>query len=542
MTTTTTFVGEEDLDDEPTTPEPDVEQPSSALVHTQQHESAIERAAEAAVMMPGVPGRDEFMSLAMQARILSLSGAAPQAVRDNPHLAFHIAMVGRDLGISPSASLELIDVIRGKWDSTAKQYEYRLSLSPQLLNGQIRRLGLGSIRPVERTNERALAVALDPHGEPLGPPSEFTWEDARMASLVGPECKPGDHKTVTKQRSGGGSYTTCGCNQGYITYPKRMLWWRAAGFAADDYFPEAGLGLYSPEALGAVVDEEGRPIDPASVELPEGYGGEIESSTSDDAATSTTPDEPPPGDPERAWELQRKIHALPDEQRAQMAERWKEQGALTHEVDGQRRPIRAHQLPLASMARAHSMADGFLSNAERAVEGYTRDEALKAVDVRVANRLVPTLMLWLYPLTYDETAPVSPSASPSPDAPSDAREPVSDAQGVSEAPLPPDERGVYLDHVRACLLSLLDDETDPDDMSDDDVTAAWERALAAVDLDAVPIEVTDQIIEQVKGMPSTDVRSWLAARAMTVPRGTNDARQALATRLVQEHAVENAGG
>lgn len=238
--------------------------------------TALDRAAEAAIAMPGMPGRDEFLMLAAQARMLSLSGASPKLVRESPHLAFHVAMVGRDLGISPSAAIELIDVIPGR-DGP------RLSLSPQLLNGQIRRLGLGSIIPVVQTADRCVAAAIGPRGldpacgwpvkhdehaegcrcDVIGT-TEFTWNDARIAGLAGPLCEPGAHRTPPGENR-------CGCNQGYITYPKRMLWWRGSGFCADDWFPEASLGLYSPEALGAFVDENGRAIDPENVELPEGY-------------------------------------------------------------------------------------------------------------------------------------------------------------------------------------------------------------------------------------------------------------------------------
>jgi len=240
--------------------------------------TALERAADVALQLPASPGRDEFLSLAMQARILSMSGGAPAPIRNNPHLAFHLVMIGRDLGISGTAALQLVDVIG--WDKR-KPTDYdnvQLSLSPELVLGQIRRLGLGSIRPGERTDERAVAIACGPSGEVWGE-TEFTWQDAITAGLVGKDCQPGNHATSsqTRTRNDGSSYTTtkCPCHQGYITYPKRMLWWRAAGWCQSDFFPEASIGLYSPEELGAVVDEQGRPIDPATIELPEGYVREL---------------------------------------------------------------------------------------------------------------------------------------------------------------------------------------------------------------------------------------------------------------------------
>lgn len=287
--------------------------------------SAIEAASDAALAMPGVPGRDEFLSLAMQARVLSLSGAAPEAIRNNPHVAFHVAMVGRDLGISPSAAIELIDVIKTK-------NGYQLSLSPQLLSGQIRRLGLGEIVFSERSDHKAVAVAVGPGGtdrrcrrtgalqhvddcacDILGA-TEFTWEDARVAGLVMPGCEPGNH-TAKCRNYNSKAYERC--NQGYVTYPKRMMGWRAAGFCADDYFPEAGLGLYSPEELGAVVDNQGRPIDPANVALPPGYTDPQEERRQRQLNAG-----PKPADPDDLAALRDRIKALPEPAVAALKERW----------------------------------------------------------------------------------------------------------------------------------------------------------------------------------------------------------------------------
>ncbi len=251
----------------------------------------VEEAADLAVRLPGVPSKQEFLSLAMQARILSMSGAAPKAVRNNPYIAFHVAMMGRDFGISPSAALKLIDVIaRDEHDPNAQ-----LSVSPELLLGQIHRLGLGTIKPVLRTNARGVVVALEPGGvfDPrcaapteggMAPVhvdgctcrgirglSEFTWEDAQVAGLVDKRCPDALHHWVKSGTSGKSWNDRCDCRQGWLTYPKRMLHWRAVGYAASDWFPEASLGTYTAEELDALVDDAGRAIDPAQVALPPGY-------------------------------------------------------------------------------------------------------------------------------------------------------------------------------------------------------------------------------------------------------------------------------
>ena len=287
--------------------------------------AALDRAAQHAIDNPGVAGRDEFLALAAQARILSMSGAAPEAVRDDPYVAFHLALVGRDFGLSPSAALNLIDILPIRKNGRVVGHQF--SLSPQMMNAQIRRLGLGSIFPAVRTATRCVAVALTPDGlidhrctgdrwpnhvedcscRGIIGESEFTWEDARMADLVGPECEPGHHVKTTRS-SGDRTWQACGCNQGYITYPKRMMWWRASGFAADDWFPEAGLGMYQSEALAEFVDEHGRALDPATVELPEGYRPAGE-------------DFAPAAVIER---VQARIDALPDAARAEVTRLWHE--------------------------------------------------------------------------------------------------------------------------------------------------------------------------------------------------------------------------
>lgn len=338
--------------DEVVTPEV-MPSPGGGLVHAPGTEvaeptvSAIDRAAEAALAMPGVPGRDEFLSLAAQAKMLSLSGAAPKAVRENPHIAFHVAMVGRDLGISPTAAINLIDVLN-------TQGGYQLSLSPQLLNAQIRRLGLGAVRPVVQERDRAVAVAIGPNGEELGR-TEFTWEDARDAGLVGPNCQPGEHVETTRQRSqdrGGGSYKTCGCNQGYRTYPRRMMWWRAAGFCAADWFPDASVGLYSPEELGAVVDEQGRPIDPAQVALPPGYSDPVAEKAERQAVADR------PASPDKLWELQELVYALPAELLAEFRAAWKANDRLS--------PFPLRHLPQRLLGTARAMVNAQWAAATKA--------------------------------------------------------------------------------------------------------------------------------------------------------------------------------
>lgn len=385
------------------------ERPAPVPAVIERGNEAVSAAAEAVMAMPGVAGRDEFLSLCMQARILSMSGAAPEAIRGNPYVAFHVAMVGRDLGLSPSAAIELIDVIPGKNGP-------QLSLSPQLMNAQAQRVYGGEIVKAYSQVDSCTAVAIGPGGrdprcrrswptnqrrgeEPLHWAEDcscdvigeatFDWEDARMAGLVGPSCQPGAHVKDQTRQGRGGTYKVCGCNQGYITYPKRMFWQRSCGFAADDYFPGAGLGLYTPEALGAMVDEEGRAIDPATVALPEGYEPEPEP-------------EDPPADPEALWELQTRLHALPEEQ--QLA--WREQKMKQERLQG--RPT--HELTAPAFRIAQALVGGLEAAAKR--KGYDPAEGMDRIRVLVASKLIGVLVV--SPQEGEEPSP-DPASEPAPD-------------------------------------------------------------------------------------------------------------------------------
>jgi hypothetical protein len=396
------------------------ERPPQAEVE-QRASSILEHAAAAAAQMPGVPGMEEFLALAMQAKMLCLSPACPKEIAESPYLAFHVVMVGRDLNISPTMAMQLIDVI-----PSGNNRPPQLSLSPQLLNGQIRRLKLGLIVKAVSTVDRCVAVAIGPFGnvdfrcKPRWPDHvddcacrdilgevEFTWADAQMAGLVGAECKPGEHKTVEKTRQNGSKYKTCGCNSGYISYPKRMMWWRASGFAADDYFPEAGLGLYSPEALGAVVDAEGRPIDVAAVELPPGYEEPKRGGGGDEDGEKA--------DAEQLWAMQLTIYALPDAQRDVLKDRYQGHDKLT------KMPV--WRIPTASTQRlADALLRGVMASARST--GWKQAEAEAGVLATLATVVGPVLA-------------VSMGVGPSPDAPDTPPDGPGAAAAPPDAPPPP---------------------------------------------------------------------------------------------------------
>jgi hypothetical protein len=321
-------------------------------------EAALVAATESLLTNPGAPGRADFEALAASALMIHRSGGAPKAIRMDPYLAFHVAMIGRDLGISPSAAMQMIDVIG---DPVKHPDDLQLSISPELMVAQVHRLKLGKVQILSVDYDKGVAIALRPdgyvekdlegnvtaiHGE-LGR-STFTWEDAIIAGLVDDRClnarthwkKPGTRGTSYDDR--------CRCRQGWRTYPKRMLGWRAEGFACADWFPEAGVGLYSAEELGAAVDENGRAIDPTTVELPPGYEN-----------TASVPADDPsvePAAPEDIASIKARVRNLPEAERKTFLERWQEKVNEGRLGPVDRLTVRQHNIAKALLNGAEALA------------------------------------------------------------------------------------------------------------------------------------------------------------------------------------------
>lgn len=470
----------------------EVEQRAAAVPAVPAPESAAGRALEAATQHvldnPGVPGHNEFLALATQARMLHLSGAAPRAVREDPFIAFHVAMVGRDLGLSPSAALNLVDVIH---TSNGPQ----LSLSPQLRLAQVKKRGLGDIRPKERTTERCLAGVYGPDGTEIGE-VEFTWEDARMAGLVGPQCMPGAHKGNCGQRGSSGGK----CNQGYRTYPKRMLWWRCVGYGCDDYFPEASLGLYSPEELGAAVDEDGRAIDVASVELPPGY----DAPGTGAGGHGSAPADEPPHDADALWQLQESIQALPPEQAAALKAAW------TDQENSRLYGYAAYRLPAGKYRVAKGMVNAQWAAAVAA--GADRDACIAALRLRLAVAVHRAIWLCVTGLSGEPTADSGPAQPPSgpqaiPAAQPGTEQPEPAPEPASDEPGPPSDEP----STEAKATELAErSERKARDMR---LGREWSTIVQAL-AKAVPQDVCDRIAADVQALHHSKVNAELAEQQL----------------------------
>ena len=166
--------------------------------------------------------QSETTSIAKLGSIFVQSGFFKD-LRDQAQAVVKI-LYGRELGFSPVASVMGIHVIEGK-----------PSLSSNLMGALVKRSGRYDYRVNEWTEKACELTFMQLIGGKweISGPSRFTIEDAQRAGVM----------------RAGGSWTK---------YPKAMLLARALSAGVKAYCPDvSACPLYTPEELGAQVNEEG---------------------------------------------------------------------------------------------------------------------------------------------------------------------------------------------------------------------------------------------------------------------------------------------
>lgn len=161
------------------------------------------------------------------ARAMSASGFFPDS--KSAAQAVVKILAGAELGFGPFASMNGVNIIQGK-----------PTLSANLIAAAVKRSGRYDYK-IAQMDDRACVLDFYENGQKIGA-SAFSMADAERAGLAG--------KQVWKQ------------------YPKNMLFARAISNGVRWYAPDvfSGAVIYTPEELGADVNEEGNAI---NVEAPE---------------------------------------------------------------------------------------------------------------------------------------------------------------------------------------------------------------------------------------------------------------------------------
>lgn len=190
-------------------------------------------------------------------RLLGASGFFGDA-RDAAQAAVKV-MAGRELGFPAIAAMTGVHIIKGK-----------VTLSANLMAAAIKRHPAYTYRILEHTDDRCV-IAFFENGEAIGE-SSYTIADAQRAGLTS--------------------------NDTWTKHPRSMLFARALSNGAKWHCPDVfGGPAYTPEELGAAVDEEGQPLDQPPAGEPTGFraAGADEGGPSSPALNGGAPSAAPDG-------------------------------------------------------------------------------------------------------------------------------------------------------------------------------------------------------------------------------------------------------
>lgn len=170
-----------------------------------------------------------------QATILVKSGFLPSSIK-TPEQAMAIAIKGHEIGMPMMQAFSQIHVIQGK-----------PTISAEGMNALIRKNCPGAKVEILVSDAKECKIRATRPGE-ASCEFSFTIEDAKRAGLLG--------------------------NPTWSKYPDAMLFARCVSVVARRVFPDCLSGIsYTPEELGAQVNEEGEVINVTPTAPPEGSNG-----------------------------------------------------------------------------------------------------------------------------------------------------------------------------------------------------------------------------------------------------------------------------
>lgn len=283
--------------------------------------------------VPVIPPSSEMEAIAQMAVTLAAADAVPAALRRKPNDVFLVLCTARDLGVALTTAMREFHVIDGK-----------VTLSPKVKLAMVRSSGLGRIWADPGNNAETATW----YGERRDMPGVVQASTFTMAEAM---------NVPARER---GANIKLGEKSNWKAYPKRMLSWRALGYLLDDVFPEVGTGLYSPDELGALTNEDGDPIEVSAVESLHGMAGGR-------AAAAPEPEKPSEED---AAELARRLAAIRtnDDAKAELMAWWQERDLPPA------RKLSARQVPTV-LARVNAIETKYGITVEEPAEEAPADDA-----------------------------------------------------------------------------------------------------------------------------------------------------------------------
>ena len=169
----------------------------------------------------GTNSMSEWDEMREQAQTLVSSRFLPKAI-DTAEKAIAVIMTGKELGLGTMQSLRSIHIVEGK-----------PTMAAELMSALVAERIPGALLRVAETSEKRCVVEA---GRPGTQATNFTWtlEDARVAGLLNKD--------------------------NWKKYPRAMLRSRAVSEACRAVFPDAIIGVYTPDELGVEVASDGSPL------------------------------------------------------------------------------------------------------------------------------------------------------------------------------------------------------------------------------------------------------------------------------------------
>jgi len=175
-------------------------------------------------------------------------------------------LAGQEMGIGSIAAMTGIYIVKG-----------RVTLSANLMAALIKRSGHYNYRVTE-LSDTACEIEFSENGQVIGI-SRFTMQDALKAKLSG---------------------------DNWSRFPRNMLFARALSNGAKWYTPDAfgGSPIYTPDELGAAVDEDGEVIEAEVIDLPASPAPIHQPIADQSRRIQTGPVQAPPTPPDNGHEQQ----------------------------------------------------------------------------------------------------------------------------------------------------------------------------------------------------------------------------------------------
>jgi hypothetical protein len=430
-----------DVVQEPEAPqaEPDAAEPEQRTVGAELVPAPPEQAA--AVQAAPTARAPELVLMKRQAEMLAESDIIPVAYQGKPANVLVAAMTGRNYGWDVLTAMRNGHVIEGVW-----------TLRPEAMLALVRRAGHKVSGSTSSDRAEITGTRADD-----GTSITIVWSmaDAKRAGL--------DQKTNWKK------------------WPAAMLWARAAAQLCRMLFADVLLGIsYTPEELGADVNEQGEVID-VNEAVPGLATDERwvnkERAQAEQQAQQRQAQQDSPADGTELWDLQVLIQALPEQARHQLRLQWMADGSRV-------RGYKPHVLPGRLLRAGRAMVNAHW--AQQVAAGVDKANAVAYVQGLVAGRLTQLLVPTI-PETDAQAPQDSPEPEPGPDVPAEPSESQEDDPGP-----PSDDASPEPDAVdwRPVLRDL----------------AADVRQAAS----GMPEPVITSIADRVKGMHHTVVNRWLA--------------------------------